>query len=59
MFEKEESRRNVPGDVVEEWSHANVRVKVAIFFNMMEETDQLGLEAIVKLIRDITKFWVK
>ena len=38
-----------------QWSCENVRVKVAVFFNMMEETDQLGLEPIVKLIRDKTK----
>ena len=29
--------------------------KVTIFFNKMEETDQLGLEPIITLIKDKTK----
>ena len=31
------------------------RAKVTVFFNEMEETDQLDLEPIVKLVRDIAK----
>ena len=49
-------RGNTPGDIGEEWSYANVRrVRVAIFLSKMKETDQLGFEPIVKLIRDKAK----